>query len=194
MKNYVLQPYETWLATISLMDSVWLAFSVCFYSDSESEILFFIHYYNWFTNQHLYPQITLFLLWIHPLFNSSIVKLAPTSMPIITKYYCSVIRWNKQPSVCTLVWLTLMKVLISLFMRSLSSAFFSLHLWPEYLWKIWMMETIPFSSSDMLSSAVCSRQFHDVQFQIIFFYLHLDKRCEVLSFLPSLETLVLQGE
>lgn len=128
--------------------------------------------------------------------NNSIVELAPASMPIITKYYCSVIRCHKQPSVCTFVWLTLMKVLISLFMRSLSSAFFSLHLWPEYLWKIWMMETIPFSSSDMLSSTVCSRQFHHqmCNLKLSFFYLHLDKHCEVLSFLPSFKTLVLQGE
>lgn len=142
------------------MDSVWLAFSVCFYSDCESEIFFFIHYHNWLTIQHLCPRITPRLWWTHPLFNNSIVKLAPASMQIKTKYYSSVISCHKLPSVCAFVWLTLMKVFISLLMRSLSSAFFSLHLWPEYLWKIWMMETIPFSSSDMLSSKVCSRQLH----------------------------------
>lgn len=98
-------------------------------------------------------------------------------MQIISKYYGSVIRCHRQPSVYTFVWLTLMKVLISLLMRSLSSAFFSLHLWPEYLWKIWMMETIPFSSSDMLSSKVCSRQVSspDVLFKNIFFIFSLGK-------------------
>lgn len=108
----------------------------------------------------LCSQIAPYLLWTQPLFHNFMVKLASASMQIISKYYCSVIRCHKQPRGFTFVWLTLMKVLISLLMRSLSSAFFSLHLWPEYLWKIWMIETIPFSSSDMLSSKVCSRQFH----------------------------------
>lgn len=150
-----------------------MSVSVCFYSDSESEISFILNLFIIITDLQISicPRITPYLLWTHPVFNNSTVKLAPASMQVISKYYCSGIRCHKQPSVYTFVWLTLMKVLISLLMRALSSAFFSLHLWPEYLWKIWMMETIPLSSSDMLSSKVCSRQFRHQMCDLKIFFL-----------------------
>lgn len=44
--------------------------------------------------------------------------------------------------------LTVINWVISLLMRSLRSAFFSLHLCPEYLWKIFTMVIIAFSRSE----------------------------------------------
>lgn len=52
-----------------------------------------------------------------------------------------------------------MKWPISLLMSDLSSAFLSLHLWPEYLWNTWIMATMPPSSSDMLSFEACKKHF-----------------------------------
>lgn len=49
------------IAVINMMDSVWLAFVVCFYGDHDLRNLrfpFFIYYYNWLTIQCLCPRTT----------------------------------------------------------------------------------------------------------------------------------------
>lgn len=65
-----------------------------------------------------------------------------------------------------------MKLLISLSINALSSAFFSLHLWPEYLWKTRIIVTMPLSRSDMLSSEACNKQFKSMALPTNMFYFH----------------------